>query len=201
MSKMDLTATTPTKEDDNIPKQNIANATKKKVANGSGKNNAIVKDKTSSSPHPPTQRKLELTKDFSILNTSTMFDLFRAADIIIEKLDDKGVRGFSFGDASDAGQFMEVAILHGANGIGKSSIALKCADTLFHRRDVNVVFWIDYQNYATIQQSFTTIALEMKLPCTELKDHEENRCQVLTWLTETSKYSYSTRVSRISTRV
>lgn len=199
MGKMDLTATTPTRKDDNIPKQNIANATKKAV-NGSGKNNVIVKDKTSISPQPPTQRKLELSKDVSVLNTSTMFDLFRAADIIVEKLDNKGVRGFSFGDASDAGQFMEVAILHGANGIGKSSIALKCADTLFHRRDVNVVFWIDYRNDATIQQSFTTIALEMKLPCTEWKDHEENRCQVLTWLTETSKHNYSTRLFRISTK-
>lgn len=143
---------------------------------------------TSSTRSPKRRKRVSLAKDHSILNPSTLYDLVRTSEIIIEKLDSEEEPG-RFGILSKAEQGLEATVLYGAGAIGKSSIALKIADTLFHRGDFIAVFWVQCDTPATMLQSFTTIALEMKLPGTDSKDHKRNCRQVLDWLTCTSKSS------------
>lgn len=77
--------------------------------------------------------------------------------------------------------------LYGLGGVGKSSIALRYVETLLHRGELDAMFWVHSEKPVTISQSFTDIALRLKLPDAGLKDHHENRALVLNWLQQTSE--------------
>ncbi|KAL9104085.1 MAG: hypothetical protein Q9163_000937 [Psora crenata] len=72
--------------------------------------------------------------------------------------------------------------LWGMGGVGKSSIALRYAETKFHNGELDAMFWVRSEKDVTIRQSFTDIAMRLKLPNTNPADHDENKIVVLNWL-------------------
>lgn len=77
--------------------------------------------------------------------------------------------------------------LYGLAGVGKSSVALRYAETKLHRDELDALFWVQSEKPVTISQSFTDIAMELRLPEARPTDPKENRLLVLRWLQQTSK--------------
>lgn len=77
--------------------------------------------------------------------------------------------------------------LHGLGGVGKTTIALKYAELKLYRGELDALFWVYSERLVSLKQSFTNIALRLKLPDARSGDHEENRAVVLNWLQQTRK--------------
>ena len=75
--------------------------------------------------------------------------------------------------------------LYGLGGVGKSHVALKYAHT--RSAHYSAILWIHSASPTAIAQSFTDIALLLKLPQAERSKPEENRLLLLGWLQRTSK--------------
>jgi len=84
-------------------------------------------------------------------------------------------------------QFFRSLTLHGLGGVGKSTIALKYAENKLQRGELDALFWIYSEKLVSIRQSFTDIALRLKLPNARQGDHDENIALVLNWLQHTRK--------------
>jgi len=72
--------------------------------------------------------------------------------------------------------------LYGLGGVGKSSVALRYAEAKLRNGELDALFWVYSEKSVSISQSFTDIALRLKLPDAKTGDHEENRKLVLDWL-------------------
>ncbi|KAJ3578368.1 hypothetical protein NPX13_g2192 [Xylaria arbuscula] len=88
-------------------------------------------------------------------------------------------------NVQDAIQAFRSLALYGIGGVGKSSIALRYAESRIHRKELDAMFWIASEKEVTIRQSFTDIALRLRLPNAQRKDHDQNRTLVLDWLQDT----------------
>lgn len=77
--------------------------------------------------------------------------------------------------------------LYGIGGVGKSSVALRYAETRIHRKELDAMFWIAGEKEVTIRQSFTDVAVRLKLPGAQPNDHDKNRTLVLDWLQNTGE--------------
>lgn len=97
---------------------------------------------------------------------------------VIEKMEEY------FGKFDLTAKFASLA-LHGLGGVGKSTIVLRYGENLLHRGAVDALFWVRSEKLVNIRQSFTDIALRLKLPHARQGDHEENRALVLHWLQHT----------------
>lgn len=75
--------------------------------------------------------------------------------------------------------------LYGMGGVGKSHVAMKYLEKKQVAKDFDAIFWINAENPISIQQSFTDIALRLKLPDTGRATHDENRMIVKGWLQQT----------------
>jgi hypothetical protein len=93
---------------------------------------------------------------------------------------------FGYGTLKPQSSFRSLA-LYGLGGAGKSSVAMKYAETRRRRGDIDAMFWISSEKEVSMRQSFTDIALRLKLPDAQPKDHDENRTLVLSWLRTTSR--------------
>lgn len=91
-----------------------------------------------------------------------------------------------FGRVDLTTKFVSLA-LHGLGGVGKSTVALRYAEKLLQRGAVDALFWVRSEKLVNISQSFTDIALRLKLPDARQGDHDENRALVLNWLQKTRK--------------
>lgn len=78
--------------------------------------------------------------------------------------------------------------LYGLGGVGKSAIALRFAEARFQRGELDAMFWVYSEKPVTIRQSFTDIAMQLRLRDARPKDHDENHSLVLSWLQQTRKY-------------
>ena len=65
--------------------------------------------------------------------------------------------------------------LYGMGGVGKSQIAMKHVETRQKRKELDAVFWFNAENPVSMQQSFTEVAIKLKLPGTGPATHDENR--------------------------
>ena len=72
-------------------------------------------------------------------------------------------------------------------GVGKSSVALSYAEGKILRKELDAMFWIPSEKENTIRQGFTDIAIRLKLPDAQPKDHDYNRTLVLDWLQNTGE--------------
>ena len=79
--------------------------------------------------------------------------------------------------------------LYGLGGVGKSSIALRFAEAKYRRGELDAMFWVYSEKLVTIRQSFTDIAMRLKLPDARPGDHDENHSLVLDWLQHTREFS------------
>ncbi|KAH8729311.1 NB-ARC and TPR domain protein [Ilyonectria robusta] len=93
-------------------------------------------------------------------------------------------RYFSTG-AQDANQPLRSLTLYGLAGVGKSYVALRYAEERIRLGEIDVLLWIAGEKEVTILQSFTDIAIRLKLPGAQPKDHAQNKTLVLDWLQKT----------------
>ena len=77
--------------------------------------------------------------------------------------------------------------LFGLGGVGKSSVALRYAERKLQNSELDAMFWVPSEKLVTIQQTFTSIALRLKLPDARIADHSENHALVINWLQHTRK--------------
>lgn len=112
------------------------------------------------------------------IRTSRFFD----RTDVIEKIEDY----FSQVDTTEI--FRSLA-LYGLGGVGKSSVALRYAEGKLRRGELDAMFWVHSEKLNTIRQSFTDIAMRLKLPDARPKDHDENHALVLNWLQNTREIS------------
>ncbi|PVH86783.1 NB-ARC and TPR domain protein [Cadophora sp. DSE1049] len=80
--------------------------------------------------------------------------------------------------------FRSLAI-HGLGGVGKSIVALRYAENKLRKGELDALFWVHSEKLVSIKQSFTDIALRLKLPDARQGDHDENLALVLNWLQQT----------------
>ncbi|KAH6626633.1 Tetratricopeptide-like helical [Chaetomium sp. MPI-SDFR-AT-0129] len=101
---------------------------------------------------------------------------------LIQRIEEHYDNNLSAG--ADEHPFRSLA-LHGLSGVGKTTIALKYAENKLHRGELDALFWVYSEKLVSLKQSFTNIALRLKLPEARSGDHEENRAVVLNWLQQT----------------
>ena len=88
----------------------------------------------------------------------------------------------------DVDRSIQSLALYGLGGVGKSSICLGYVEAKLRRGELDAMFWVHSAKPVTIKQSFTDIALQLKLPNARLKDHDENHALVLSWLQHTREW-------------
>ncbi|KAI1418796.1 NB-ARC and TPR domain protein [Xylaria sp. FL1777] len=108
------------------------------------------------------------------IRTSRFFDRVD----VIEKMD----QYFSKIDTSTT--FSSLAI-HGLGGVGKSTIALRYAEQKLRQDDLDALFWVHSEKLVSIRQSFTDIAMRLRLEDARQGDHNKNHALVLNWLQHT----------------
>lgn len=89
-----------------------------------------------------------------------------------------------FNDPDHDGSFRSIA-LYGLGEVGKSSVALEYAEKKIRNGELDAMFWVPSEKAVNIRQTFTYIALRLKLPDARPADHEENHAVVLDWLQHT----------------
>jgi GTPase SAR1 family protein len=77
--------------------------------------------------------------------------------------------------------------LYGLGGIGKTSIAARYIEKKMEEKKYDVVFWVYGETTASLRQSFTDIALRLKLPGAQPNLHNENLHLVQNWFHRTGK--------------
>ncbi|KAF4992903.1 hypothetical protein FGRMN_6846 [Fusarium graminum] len=77
------------------------------------------------------------------------------------------------------------ATLWGVGGIGKSSIAMRYVDIKVEKKTYDAIFWVHGQKRLSLLQSFTEIAMKLKLPDATPQGHEENLELVQEWFQST----------------
>lgn len=88
--------------------------------------------------------------------------------------------------AADAGDgSLQSVALHGLGGVGKTSIASSYAEKKYSQEAYDVVLWVHGEKDASLRQSFTDIALRLKLPGAQSLAHEENHLLVHEWFQTT----------------
>ncbi|CAI6073766.1 unnamed protein product [Clonostachys chloroleuca] len=88
--------------------------------------------------------------------------------------------------AADAGDgSLQSIALHGLGGVGKTSIASSYAEKKYSQEAYDVVLWVHGEKDASLRQSYTDIALRLKLPGAQLLAHEENHLLVHDWFRTT----------------
>ncbi|TVY82554.1 hypothetical protein LSUE1_G002863 [Lachnellula suecica] len=101
-----------------------------------------------------------------------------------DRTDVVGKMNSFFSKSDPQRSFLSLAI-YGLGGVGKSSVAMRFAEGKLDRRELDCMFWIHSEKPVSIRQSFTDIAMRLKLPDARPKDHEENHVLVLNWLQQT----------------
>ncbi|KAM7213095.1 hypothetical protein V8F06_011518 [Rhypophila decipiens] len=71
--------------------------------------------------------------------------------------------------------------LHGLGGVGKSSIGSSYAEKKYSELTYDVVLWVCGENDASLRQSFTDIAIRLKLAGANPLSHVENQVLVQDW--------------------
>ncbi len=79
--------------------------------------------------------------------------------------------------------------LYGMGGVGKSHVALKFVESRKSYGELDAIFWVQAEKPVDIQNSFTDIALRLKLADARPLAYDENRFIVMTWLQSTSALS------------
>ncbi|KAI4681757.1 uncharacterized protein J4E84_007352 [Alternaria hordeiaustralica] len=92
-------------------------------------------------------------------------------------------------ERNSTGTSLRSVALHGLGGIGKSAIASRYVDKKIEDNDYDAIFWVQAEKTASLRQSFTDIALRLKLDGAEPQKHEENKDLVQDWFqTSTSRW-------------
>jgi predicted ATP-dependent serine protease len=89
-----------------------------------------------------------------------------------------------------AGTSFRSVALHGLGGVGKSTIASTYIEKKFDKDDYDVVLWVRGEKTSSLQQSFTDIAMRLKLPGAQPQNYNENLFLVQDWFQSTGKSKF-----------
>lgn len=90
------------------------------------------------------------------------------------------------GRDGSATAFRSIA-LFGLGGIGKSSIAARYMERKMEEKKYDAVFWVYGETTASLRQSFSDVALRLKLPGAQPNLHNENLQLVQNWFQTAGK--------------
>ncbi|KAK0609966.1 Tetratricopeptide-like helical [Bombardia bombarda] len=127
---------------------------------------------------PPPPRPSDVPRCL-MLPPSRTIRLFDRVDVFqnLDKSLGPDVRGTSFRSVA----------LHGIGGVGKSSVACSYMEARFKESVYDVGLWVSGEKPASLRQSFTDIALRLKLPGANPQHHEANFHLVHDWLQSTDR--------------
>jgi GTPase SAR1 family protein len=91
-------------------------------------------------------------------------------------------------DAHNVNQSFRSIALYGAEGAGKSTTVLQYVQDKIKQSELDALFWVKSEKDVTLRQNFSDVALRLKLPGPQPKNHAQNRSLVLNWLQTTSKF-------------
>lgn len=84
-----------------------------------------------------------------------------------------------------AGKTFRSVALYGMGGVGKSTIASTYTKRKFEENVYDTVLWAYGEKPMSLRQSFTDIALRLKLPGAQAHNHNENLALVQDWFQST----------------
>jgi hypothetical protein len=84
-----------------------------------------------------------------------------------------------------AGKTFRSVALYGMGGVGKSTIASTYTKKKFEENVYDTVLWAHGEKLMSLRQSFTDIALRLKLPGAQSHSHHENLALVQDWFQST----------------
>lgn len=90
----------------------------------------------------------------------------------------------ALGQHQATASFKAIALC-GLAGVGKSSLAASYVDSKVQNQQYNAIFWVNGENSASLRQSFTSIAMKLKLPGAHAQNHDENLELVQEWFQST----------------
>jgi hypothetical protein len=138
---------------------------------------------TGSFPSTTTTGKPEQPFHCFVLPPTNVSRFFNRADIF-EKIDQALVR------SSTGNSFRSVA-LFGLGGIGKSAIATRYVERKMEGGEYEAIFWVQGEKIGALRQSFTDIAMRLKLAGADPQKHDENLILVQDWFQASGKYQIS----------
>lgn len=138
----------------------------------------VFQGKSSPGPYQTSPQ----TKPYLLLPPTRLLPgrFFDRADVF-EKLD------LTLGHPQARASFKAIA-LWGMGGVGKSSIAISYIDLKVQKQQYDAIFWANSENSASLRQSFTSIAMKLKLPNAHPQNHDENLELVQEWFQSTSTF-------------
>ncbi|UKZ68843.1 uncharacterized protein TrAtP1_009863 [Trichoderma atroviride] len=120
-----------------------------------------------------------ITQQASLMKMPTkIYPSFFGRESTFEKIDQ------ILGQDESTATFRSIA-LFGLGGIGKSSIAARYIERKMEEKKYDAVFWAYGETTASLRQSFTDIALRLKLPGAQPNLHNENLQLVQNWFQRT----------------
>ncbi|KAE8374544.1 hypothetical protein BDV26DRAFT_284216 [Aspergillus bertholletiae] len=122
-------------------------------------------------PHTPRDKAQLPCFVLPPIRTARFFD----RDDVIEEVESH----FQDGKSTSS---LRSLVLYGMGGVGKSHVAMKYLEKKLALKEFNAIFWINAESPVSIQQSFTDIALRLKLPDCGQATHDENRTILKGWL-------------------
>lgn len=99
----------------------------------------------------------------------------------------------ALGRDSDSSKSFRAVALHGLGGVGKSSIAARYIETKYANHEYDALFWVHGEKTASMRQSFTDIAMRLKLDGAKPNLHDDNLLLVQNWLQLTRRFLYLPR--------
>ncbi|KID94053.1 pfs domain-containing protein, partial [Metarhizium majus ARSEF 297] len=88
------------------------------------------------------------------------------------------------------GSLFRSVALYGLGGIGKSSIASTYIERKFNENDYEIALWVRGEKPESLRQSFTDIAMRLKLHGAQPQTHDENLLLVQDWFQSTGKSKF-----------
>ncbi|KAI9842891.1 MAG: hypothetical protein M1837_006723 [Sclerophora amabilis] len=132
-----------------------------------------------------TNANVAATRLHCLMLPQTKTARFFARVDVFEKLD--RILGPAAGNKS-----LRSVALHGLSGVGKSTIASTYIEKKFEENDYDVVLWVRGEKPSSLRQSFTDIAMRLKLCGAQAQAHDENLILVQDWFQYTGKSNFCT---------
>ena len=90
-----------------------------------------------------------------------------------------------FNTVNSEGVHVNAIALFGLGGVGKSQVALKFVHS--KAQEFGMIGWIHSETATALAQSFTDLAVRLRLHGADPQHHAANRALVLSWLQKTCK--------------
>ncbi|KAH8703633.1 pfs domain-containing protein [Talaromyces proteolyticus] len=129
-------------------------------------------------PGPPTDTNRIPSRPRCLMLPHTKTFRFFDRVSVFEKLD------CILGPTSEEPSFQSVA-LYGLRGVGKSTVASTYVEKVFKENNYDVILWVRGENASSMRQSFTEIAMRLKLYKAHPQTHDENLILVQDWFQST----------------